>query len=203
MNPKVHYVIYKCPILSQINPVYAPHPTSLRFILILSSHLRLGLPSCLFPSGFPTKTLYKPLLSPIRAAWLTTVVTKVPHWNFSLPTSTSRIRFSYRHFSIIAHLVTIRKWHLFKSLNTSFSPVRFKCPTSLNLTGVIVPTIHEWLLAGQPAFACWQSFDNTTIPKWILSPCTLLCRKQAYISEDISLGVRSPHAFRTVPYSPS
>jgi len=40
------------------------HPTSGRSILILSSHRSLGLPSCLFPSGFPTKTLYTPLLSP-------------------------------------------------------------------------------------------------------------------------------------------
>ena len=38
-----------------------PHTISWRSILILSSPLRLGLPSCLFPSGFPTKTLYKPL----------------------------------------------------------------------------------------------------------------------------------------------
>jgi len=43
-----------------------PHPTSWRSILILSSHLSLGLPSGLFFSSFPTKTLYTPLLSPVR-----------------------------------------------------------------------------------------------------------------------------------------
>ena len=44
------------------------HPTSWRAILILPSHLRLGIPSGLFPSVSPTKTLYTPRLSPIRAA---------------------------------------------------------------------------------------------------------------------------------------
>jgi hypothetical protein len=57
-NPKVHYRIHKCPqpvsILSQLNPVYTP--ASWRSALIFS-YLRLGLPNCLFPSGFPTKTL--------------------------------------------------------------------------------------------------------------------------------------------------
>ena len=37
-----------------------PHHISRRSILTLSSHLHLGLPNGLFPSGFPTKTLYTP-----------------------------------------------------------------------------------------------------------------------------------------------
>ena len=51
---------------SPIQSIYL-HPTSWRSVLILSTHLRLGLPNGLFPSGFPTKTLYTPLSSPIRA----------------------------------------------------------------------------------------------------------------------------------------
>ena len=52
-NTNVHYLIHKCPppvaILSQSDPVDAPHSTNRRSILILSSHLRLGLPGGLFP----------------------------------------------------------------------------------------------------------------------------------------------------------
>jgi hypothetical protein len=58
-NPKVHYRIHNRPpplsILSQPNPVHTPISHFLKSIQILSSHLRLGLHSCLFPSGFPTK----------------------------------------------------------------------------------------------------------------------------------------------------
>jgi hypothetical protein len=68
-NPKVHYrvaqepVTYPYPEPEQSNP----RPISWTSVLILSSHLRIGLPSGLFPLGFPIKTLYAPILH-IRAA---------------------------------------------------------------------------------------------------------------------------------------
>jgi len=48
---------------SQIQSIY-PHPTSWRSILILSTHVRLGLPSGLLPSGFTSKTPYTPSPNP-------------------------------------------------------------------------------------------------------------------------------------------
>jgi len=69
-----------------------PHSTSWRFILILSSHLRLGLPSGFFPSDLTTKT---PSPRPIRATchahlFLLDEITRIifgdehRSWSFSL-----------------------------------------------------------------------------------------------------------------------
>ena len=70
-NTNVHYSIHECPppvaILSLSDPVMPLHATTWKSILILSSHLRLGLPNGLAPSGFLTKMLYTPLHAPIRA----------------------------------------------------------------------------------------------------------------------------------------
>ena len=69
-KPKVRYHIHKrpvtCPFLDPHHSSPFHHPTSWRSILILSSHLRLGLPSGLFPSRLPTKTPCAPLPSPTR-----------------------------------------------------------------------------------------------------------------------------------------
>ena len=53
---------FRHPSLSWASPIQFTYsqPTSWRSILILSTHLSLGLPSSLFPSGFPTRTLYAP-----------------------------------------------------------------------------------------------------------------------------------------------
>ena len=70
-SPKVHHRIHKClppvPILSQLSSFHALTSYSRSSILILSSHLHMGFPSGLFPSGYPIKTVFMPLLSPIRA----------------------------------------------------------------------------------------------------------------------------------------
>ena len=93
-NPKVHYRTHKRPppvsILGQPNPVHIP--TSWRSILILSTHLRLGLPSGLLPSGVPSNTLYTPLSSPICTTYPAHLIVQAsacntdatptqPHWN--------------------------------------------------------------------------------------------------------------------------
>jgi hypothetical protein len=72
-NPKDHHHIHYCqppvPVLSQLDQFAPPHPSSCRPILVLSSHRLLGLPNGLFTAGFPTKTLYAPLLSTIMSSF--------------------------------------------------------------------------------------------------------------------------------------
>jgi len=53
-------------ILSQIIPRHPFHLLKIHFNIVYS-HLPLGLPGCLFHSGYPTKTPYAQLLSPIGA----------------------------------------------------------------------------------------------------------------------------------------
>jgi hypothetical protein len=56
-----------CPYPESAPSSPCPHTTSQWPILILSSHLRLVLASGILPSGLPTKSLYAPIRSPIRA----------------------------------------------------------------------------------------------------------------------------------------
>jgi hypothetical protein len=68
LKPKVHYRVHNSPQqISTLSQMNASHSVSWRFSLILFSHLRLVLPSDLFPSGFCHLLFYALLGSPVHA----------------------------------------------------------------------------------------------------------------------------------------
>jgi hypothetical protein len=69
------------PNLSQLDPAHTPTSHFLKILLILSSHLLLGPSSGLFHSGFPTRTLYVPLLFPVRTTCPTYLSSRFYHPN--------------------------------------------------------------------------------------------------------------------------
>ena len=121
-NLKVHYSItsaHHCPCSQPDQSSHAPHPISWTSILILPSQLRLGLPSDLCPTGFPTKTPYTPLLSPIRA-------TCPSHFLLDLITRTilgERYRSLSSSLSFLHSPVTSSSWvKIFSSATYSQAP---------------------------------------------------------------------------------
>ena len=107
---------------SPIQSIY-PHPTSWRSVLILTTHLRLGLPSGLFLSGFPTKTLYPsphpyaPYAQPIS---FISILSPAQYW----VRSTNHLAPRYAISSIPCYLVPPR------NVNTLLFPKTFPNKTS-------------------------------------------------------------------------
>jgi hypothetical protein len=95
-NLKVHYHDHKSlplvPILSQMQQLYNFQSTSLRSILILSSHLHLGLVSNLLPSSSPIKIVNAVLISSTHARatcptkLILNLISPIIQWSSSLCT---------------------------------------------------------------------------------------------------------------------
>ena len=130
MEPDFHCSIHKIPqpvlVQSHINPFYAVHFIPWRSVLILYSHLLTDLPSGLFPSCFPIKTLCVPFLFSMRAQCSAHLIIldlftlifpeECRLWNFSL--------FSLLHYPVTVFLLGS---HIF--LNVLFSNTLNLCFT--------------------------------------------------------------------------
>jgi hypothetical protein len=110
-NPKVPHRTHKrpppMPNLSQPNPFLTPTCDFLKIHPNIISHLRL--PSRLFPSGFPTRTLYTPLPS---AVWIQTILIIHTNYYTARPYSLDPFGVLDYHFKIC--------FSLFLSNSTSF-----------------------------------------------------------------------------------
>jgi hypothetical protein len=87
-----------------------PHPTSWRSILILSSHLYLGIPSGLIPSGFPHETLSTHLPSPyaLHAPPISSFSIFLPEQYWVRSTSPYTPQCFSLHFRVTSHIKTVR-----------------------------------------------------------------------------------------------
>ena len=141
------------------------HPTSWRSILILSYHLCRGIPSGLFPSEFPTTTLYTPSLSPIHATW--------PPISFFSIFITRKI-FVKQYWSLKSSLcsflhspVTLSLFGPNTSLTTLFANVLSRC-FSLSVSDQVS---HPYTTTGKITFVVLKCSNCSTVSKASFSFC--------------------------------
>ena len=164
---------------SPIQSIY-PHPTSWRSILILSTHLYLGLPSGLFPSGFPTKTLYTPsphpymphaqpisffsILSPAQY-WVRSTDHLAPRYAVSSIPPLPREKWQV-HTMRTVHLVTVRltmkgliDYKIYWSLNSEFWTFHLSLSVNEYLSGLrwmIILRYHSEFLLILFMYCLWS-----------------------------------------------
>jgi hypothetical protein len=139
-NLKVHYHVHKSPprflILNQTNLVHSTQSYFSKIHLVLSSHLRLGLPSGLFPCGFSAKILYVFLFAPCVLHALPISFSLTWSLQLYLAKSTSYEARHYAAFSLFGPNIL---------LSTLF-PNTFSLRSSLNVRD---PVTHPYKTTGK------------------------------------------------------
>ena len=151
-------------------------PTSRRSILILSYHLCLSLRSGLFPSGFPTKILYAPLLSPVLPTCLVHLIlldsitrTVLGEGYRSLSSSLCSFRHSPVTFSLLGPNILLSI--LFSNtLRLSFS---------LNVSDQV---LHPYKTTGRIIFLCIFIFNYFLVASWKTKDSALNNSRHSLIS---------------------
>jgi hypothetical protein len=107
-NPTIHYRVHEnlpmVQVRSQMNRYTVIYSISLRFILILFSHLRPGSPMGLFRSGFLTKCLYVFLIPQIC---VTCPINFILLYLFILKISVSRTNCKASHYAVFFNIALL------------------------------------------------------------------------------------------------
>jgi hypothetical protein len=172
-NPKVHHRVHKSPplvpILSQFDPVPTIPSYLSKILLILSTHLRFGLPSGLFPSGFPTNILYVFLVSPIRATCPT-----YTHWPLLIRCTKSNFLFPI--LCVMVGLLVRETGPLVlscrdidKESNYKLASVPWSCNVGCFGHAILtLAALAEVLARG----ACWHVGCCVCLTTWHVTSCT-------------------------------
>ena len=156
------------PSLSWANSIQSPRPppTSWRSILILSSHLHLGLPNGLFPSGFPSNThmdyMYEILF------------TRILHW----------------HNNIRSHLIADTTYTLWLHVSASKLPLLSQFQ-ALNDAYLLAETCSHSVYQLPDVTWCWTCQYNSCVNKFQIFNCSVCTKKAVECTKIIITPERS------------